>query len=90
MQPRMRSETTGTDRPPARPWLTRRRQQHATETGMVTSEYAIGTVGAACIGCAVLLLGQDGFWSAMIQTILQGIEGLLPLVPALPFPPVLL
>lgn len=28
--------------------------------GMVTSEYAVGTVGAACIACIMVLLGTGG------------------------------
>lgn len=29
---------------------------------MSTAEYAVGTIGAACIGCVLIKLGADAGW----------------------------
>ncbi len=36
--------------------------EHRDERGTSTSEYAVGTLGAACIGCVLIGLGADADW----------------------------
>ena len=57
------------------------------ETGMVTSEYATGAVGAACIGCVLWVLATGGFLQQLIEQILAVVGALAVLLPAIPAPP---
>ena len=66
-----------------------------TDRGMVTSEYATGAVGAACIACAIWLLETEGgFWTTFIEAILAAVHDVTSLTPSItvppPFPPVFL
>lgn len=56
----------------------------STDSGMVTSEYPTGTVGASAVGCVVYLLAQGGFFTDLIQGILDTIRIIT--TPVLPFP----
>ncbi|MDQ3415632.1 MAG: hypothetical protein M3474_00670 [Actinomycetota bacterium] len=51
---------------------------------MVTSEYATGAVGASAVGCVVYLLAQGGFFTDLIQGVLDTIRIIT--TPVLPFP----
>lgn len=55
-----------------------------TDRGIVTSEYATGAVGASAVGCVVYLLAQGGFFTDLIQGILDTIRIIT--APVLPFP----
>jgi len=54
---------------------------------MVTSEYATGAVGAACIGCVLWVLATGGFLQQLIEQILAVVGALAVLLPAIPAPP---
>ncbi len=47
------------------------------ERGMGTAEYAVGTVGAACLGGILIIVCQDDWWLHFVQTILDRITGWL-------------
>lgn len=58
--------------------------RQSTDRGMVTSEYATGAAGASAVGCVVYLLTQGGFFTVLIQGILDTIRIIT--TPVLPFP----
>ena len=45
------------------------------ERGMATAEYAVGVLGAACIGCIVAKMGADS-WTGWITDILDRLRDL--------------
>jgi len=47
------------------------------ERGMTTAEYAVGTVGAACMGGILIIVCQDDWWLNLVQAILDRITGWL-------------
>ncbi len=55
------------------------------KTGLVTSEYATGTVGAGAVGCALYLLAHSGFFQDLFRAWWTAIR--IVTAPALPFPP---
>ena len=44
------------------------------DRGHTTAEYAVGTVGAACIGCILIQTGQSDWFLDLIKDILLRIE----------------
>lgn len=44
---------------------------------MTTAEYAVGTVGAACMGGILIIVCQDDWWLNLVQAILDRITGWL-------------
>jgi hypothetical protein len=60
------------------------------DSGQSTAEYAVGTVGAACIGCILIQCGQSDWFLDLVQSILFRIGlvvdgvGLDPTIPRLP------
>jgi Protein of unknown function (DUF4244) len=48
------------------------------ETGMTTSEYAVGTVGACSIAAILYQLAQSDWFTGRLQGIFEGIAGVLP------------
>lgn len=51
------------------------------EAGMATAEYAVGSVGAACLACIIFKLADDGTFFNLFQTILSRILRLPDLMP---------
>lgn len=47
---------------------------HRPDTGQATAEYAVGTVGAACIGCVLIACGESDWFLDLIQSILFKIQ----------------
>jgi len=46
------------------------------ERGMTTAEYAVGTVGVACLACVLIWLDRDGWWEYLIMGFLDVIGDL--------------
>jgi len=44
---------------------------------MATAEYAVGTVGTACLACALIPLGADDWFRELIMVIIERITGWL-------------
>jgi len=43
---------------------------------MTTAEYAVGTVGVACLACVLIWLDRDGWWEYLIMGFLDVIGDL--------------
>lgn len=54
------------------------------DRGHATAEYAVGTVGAACIGCVLYQLGDGEWFIDLIQQILNQIKYLAVRSPLIP------
>ncbi|MGH3360519.1 MAG: DUF4244 domain-containing protein [Nocardioidaceae bacterium] len=46
----------------------------SSDAGYTTAEYAVGTVGAACIGCLLIQTGQSDWFIELIQHIIERIR----------------
>lgn len=46
------------------------------DTGHTTAEYAVGTVGAACVGCVLIQTGQSDWFLDLIQQIIDQVRAL--------------
>jgi hypothetical protein len=48
------------------------------ETGMSTSEYAVGTLGACTIGGVLVKIGQSDWFGDLVKDVLDKIPDMLP------------
>lgn len=48
------------------------------ETGMSTSEYAVGTIGACTIGGVLVKIGQSEWFGDLVKGVLDKIPSILP------------
>lgn len=56
----------------------RRHAARASERGMSTAEYAVGTLGACTIGGVLVKVGQSQWFGDLVQGVLSKIPDLLP------------
>lgn len=56
----------------------RRQAARASERGMSTAEYAVGTLGACTIGGVLVKVGQSQWFGDLVQGVLSKIPDLLP------------
>ncbi len=62
---------------PAGPLTRPAGRRRRTEQGMATAEYAVGTVGAACLACALIPLGADDWFRQLVMAIIERITSWL-------------
>jgi len=62
---------------PAGPLTRSAGRRHRNDHGMATAEYAVGTVGTACLACALIPLGADDWFRELIMVIIERITGWL-------------
>lgn len=48
------------------------------ETGMTTSEYAVGTLGACTIGGVLVKIGQSEWFGDLVKDLLDKIPSIVP------------